>query len=511
MNIANWLNDAARRWPQRPALFEGERLVSDYAGFAADAAALAVVLREEHGIVPGERVALFMKNCCEYLELFYAIWWAGAVAVPINCKLHRSEAAWIAENAEARLIFTDDGALFGAGQLHPGCVELAGRGEAIARLKASRAAAPGPQSRSADDLAWLFYTSGTTGRSKGVMLSHGNLTAMSLCYPVDVDAVDANDAFVYAAPMSHGAGLYNFIHVRCGARHVVPVSRGFGAGELFELARGHGQLSLFAAPTMVKRMTDEARRQGYSGEGIKSIIYGGAPMYLADLQEALATFGPRLIQIYGQGESPMTVTALSRELIANRTHPHWQRLASSVGQAQSCVEVRVVDAQRQPLAPGMPGEIAVRGATVMRGYWRNDAASAATLVDGWLYTGDIGYLDEQGFLTLTDRSKDVIISGGSNIYPREVEEVLALHPAVSEVSVVGEAEADWGEIVVAFVVLHPGQRADEQTLNAWFVERMASFKKPKRYLFREELPKNSYGKILKTELRQSLESAAAAS
>ena len=153
----------------------------------------------------------------------------------------------------------------------------------------------------------------------------------------------------------------------------------------------------------------------------------------------------------------------------------------------------------------MPGEIAVRGATVMRGYWRNDAASAATLVDGWLYTGDIGYLDEQGFLTLTDRSKDVIISGGSNIYPREVEEVLALHPAVSEVSVVGEAEADWGEIVVAFVVLHPGQRADEQTLNAWFVERMASFKKPKRYLFREELPKNSYGKILKTELRQSLE------
>lgn len=504
MNLANWLNDAARHWPERPALYEGERLVANYRTFAASAGALATALRDDYDIAPGEHVALFMRNCCEYLELLYAIWWAGAVAVPINCKLHRSEAAWIAGDAQARLIFTDDGSLFAEGELPAQCRELAGRGSMIERLKQAAPLWAGPIRRNPDDLAWLFYTSGTTGRSKGVMLSHGNLTAMSLCYPVDVDPVGADDACVYAAPMSHGAGLYNFIHVRCGARHVIPASRGFDAAELFGLARRLGQLTLFAAPTMVKRMVEEARRQGYGGDGIKTIVYGGAPMYLADLQEAVATFGPRLIQIYGQGESPMTITSLSRELIADRARSDWQRLAFAVGYAQSCVEVCVVDGSRHPLPPGQPGEVVVRGPSVMQGYWRNEAATGATLVDGWLYTGDIGYLDQDGLLTLTDRSKDVIISGGSNIYPREVEEVLALHPAISEVSVVGEPDPEWGERVVAFVVLRPGEQVSAQALNAWFVERMASFKKPKRYLFSQELPKNSYGKTLKSELRRCL-------
>jgi len=337
-----------------------------------------------------------------------------------------------------------------------------------------------------------------------VMLSHGNLVAMSLCYPLDVDQVSANDAVVYAAPMSHGAGLYNFIHVRCGARHVVPESRGFKAAELFDLARSLSQVSLFAAPTMVKRMVEEARSQCYSGEGLKTVIYGGAPMYVADLRDALSVFGPRLIQIYGQGESPMTITALSREAIADCESPDWERLIASVGVAQSCVEIKVVDELHHSVPAGHAGEIAVRGATVMQGYWRNDEATCQTLVGGWLFTGDIGYLDPDGCLTLTDRSKDVIITGGSNVYPREVEEVLATHPAVFEVCVVGEADAEWGESVVAFVVVREGHGADRHILNSWFTSQMASFKKPKRYVFCEELPKNSYGKVLKSELRQWL-------
>ncbi|WP_110950236.1 class I adenylate-forming enzyme family protein [Pseudomonas bohemica] len=502
MNIANWLNEAARRWPERPALFRGEVEVADYAGFARRARLRAAQLRAVHGVEAGDRVGLFMKNCCEYLELFYAIWWIGAVAVPINCKLHASEAGWIVENAQARLIFTDDGQVFPPGELPEECLELAAFGDfASASLQADSRELADPLSRSAGDLAWLFYTSGTTGRSKGVMLSHGNLMAMSLCYPLDVDQVNAEDAVVYAAPMSHGAGLYNFIHVRCGARHVVPDSRGFKAAELFELARGLKQVSLFAAPTMVKRMVEEARRQGYSGEGLKSVIYGGAPMYVADLREAVEVFGARLIQIYGQGESPMTVTALGRAAIADRQSPQWERLVASVGMAQSCVEIKVVDAQRQTVPTGQAGEIAVRGATVMQGYWRNDAATRETLVDGWLFTGDIGYLDPDGCLTLTDRSKDVIISGGSNVYPREVEEVLATHPGVFEVCVVGEADAEWGESVVAFVVAREESTVDQNALNSWFVSRMASFKKPKKYVFCAELPKNSYGKVLKTDLR----------
>jgi acyl-CoA synthetase (AMP-forming)/AMP-acid ligase II len=506
MNIANWLHDTSRRYPQRPALFEGPRQVADYATFAARVRQRATHLVDAHGIAPGDHVALLMKNCCEYLELLYAIWWVGAVAVPVNCKLHPGEAAWIAENAEARLIFTEGGQVFSRQALPAECQELDGR---VLPATAGDSSLEYPCVRQDHDLAWLFYTSGTTGRSKGVMLSHGNLIAMSLCYATDVDPVNAADAALYAAPMSHGAGLYNFIHVRCGARHVVPESRGFDAGELFGLARELGNVSLFAAPTMVKRMVEQARCEGYAGEGIKTIVYGGGPMYLADLSDALETFGPRLVQIYGQGESPMTISVLPRELIADRQRPDWAALAASVGQAQSCVEIRILDATHTALPCGQRGEIAVRGATVMQGYWRNATATGEALLDGWLLTGDIGFMDAAGYLTLTDRSKDVIITGGSNVYPREVEEVLAQHPDVFEVCVVGEPDAQWGESVVAFVVCRGTQTLDEALLNAWFVERMASFKKPRKYLFRSDLPKNSYGKILKTELRQWLKEVSA--
>ncbi|AZC27245.1 MULTISPECIES: AMP-binding protein [Pseudomonas] len=504
MNIAHWLLDAAQRWPQRAALFDGNRQVADYQAFATRVRQRALQLRHEQGIAPGDRVALLMKNSCDYLELLYAIWWSGAVAVPINSKLHGLEAAWIAGNAGARLIYTDDGQVFGSGNLPGDCREICGY-ELSAAPESAVAELAQPWPRQDTDLAWLFYTSGTTGRSKGVMLSHGNLMAMSLCYPLDVDPVDGGDAVVYAAPMSHGAGLYNFIHVRCGARHVLPASRGFQAAELFELAQELGPVSLFAAPTMVKRMVEQARQQGYAGEGIKTIVYGGAPMYLADLDQALETFGPRLVQIYGQGECPMSISALAREAIADRDNPDWPAIAASVGRAQSCVEVQVINAQGRVLAPGEAGEIAVRGAPVMLGYWDNPQATQAALVGGWLLTGDIGFLDTRGYLTLTDRSKDVIISGGSNIYPREVEEVLVQHPEVFEACVVGEADAHWGESVVAFVVLRSPGSLDSQALNEWFLAHMASFKKPKKYLFCTELPKNSYGKILKTHLRQSLQ------
>ncbi|MEX5592828.1 class I adenylate-forming enzyme family protein [Pseudomonas orientalis] len=507
MNIANWLHDTQRRDPQRPALFDGARQVADYATFTAHVRQRAAQLQDQHGVQPGDAVAVLMKNSCDYLELLYAIWWMGAVAVPINAKLHPTEAAWIADNAQARLIFTDGGRVFSAQDLPLRCTEVDGH---VLPPDPGGPTREQPVPRQDHDLAWLFYTSGTTGRSKGVMLSHGNLIAMSLCYATDVDPVSADDAALYAAPMSHGAGLYNFIHVRCGARHVVPASNGFDAAELFGLAAELGSVSLFAAPTMVKRMVEQARRQGYSGAGIKTIVYGGGPMYLADLRDAVDTFGARLVQIYGQGESPMTISVLPRGLIADRRRPDWATLAASVGHAQACVEIRILDTGHQPLPTGTRGEIAVRGATVMQGYWRNPEATRQALVDGWLLTGDIGFLDPAGYLTLTDRSKDVIISGGSNVYPREVEEVLAQHPEVFEVCVVGEPDPQWGESVVAFVVTRSGQPLDEAELTAWFLARMASFKKPKKYVWRSELPKNSYGKILKTDLRQSLKAASIA-
>jgi long-chain acyl-CoA synthetase len=197
----------------------------------------------------------------------------------------------------------------------------------------------------------------------------------------------------------------------------------------------------------------------------------------------------------------MTITALPRERVADRSHPRWKERLASVGTAQSCVEVRVVDPDGVPLPAGETGEVIARGAPVMTGYWNNPDATAATLRDGWLWTGDMGALDEDGFLTLKDRSKDLIISAGTNIYPREVEEALLTHPAVHEVSVVGRPDPKWGEAVVAFVVLAPGESADRATLDAHCLDQIARFKRPKDYRFVESLPKNAYGKVLKTELR----------
>jgi len=228
-------------------------------------------------------------------------------------------------------------------------------------------------------------------------------------------------------------------------------------------------------------------------------------MYLQDIKNALATMGPRFAQIYGQGESPMTITALSKFHLGDRDHPRHDERLASVGVAQPAVEVRVADAQDRPLPAGEIGEILVRGDSVMRGYWRNAHASMEALRNGWLHTGDVGSFDEDGFLTLRDRSRDMIISGGANIYPREVEEVLLRHPAVSEASVLGRRHPQWGEEVVAFVVASEGKSVDGPELDALCLDHIARFKRPRQYFFVADLPKNHYGKVLKTALRQRLE------
>jgi long-chain acyl-CoA synthetase len=490
MNLSLWLERTAERAGTRVALMRGGDVAADYAAFHAQAAGLARGLTD-HGIAPGDRVAIFAENCIEYLVAFYGVWIAGGVVVPINAKLHPNEAAWIVENAGATLVFA-------SAALAPKLARVTSlpvldlQGPDVRGLCQG---APMPSvSRSADDLAWLFYTSGTTGRPKGVRITHGMVQAASLSYLVDVDDVAPEDAALYAAPMSHGAGLYMSIHVARGAAHLVPASGGFDPREVLDLSEGQGSSSMFLAPTMVRRLLDTAKTIERRGDGIKTIVYGGGPMYLADITEAVAWFGPKFVQIYGQGECPMCITALSRSEVADRDHPQWRARLGSVGRAQSVVEL-AVDAP-----DGAAGEILVRGSPVMQGYWRNPEASASALKDGWLRTGDIGRLDADGYLTLVDRSKDVIISGGSNIYPREVEEVLLEHPGVHEVAVVGRHSAEWGEDVVAFVV----GSATSQELDAFCLDHMARFKRPKAYRSLAELPKNNYGKVLKTALRDQL-------
>lgn len=503
MNPAIWLDRTARLLPQSPALFFGNECLADYATFAQRAAAIGASLGAR-GNQKGDHVALFCSNCTEYLEALYGIWWLGAVAVPINSKLHAKEAAWIIDNAGANLVFADDNhAAALAGSLPTGtvCLSLESTEFGAMRETASHVR---PAQCDADDTAWLFYTSGTTGRPKGVMITHGNIASMTLSYFVDVDEVRPDDAILYAAPMSHGAGIYNFMHVLRGARHVVPESRGFDASEILRLAPAFGSVSLFAAPTMVRRLVDEARESGQTGSGLRTIVYAGGPMYEADILDAVETMGPRFVQVYGQGECPMGITALSRADVADRDHPRWRERLNSVGRAQSEVEVAIFDAEGHEVPPGTVGEIVVRGRTVMKGYWRNPDATAATISDGWLWTGDMGRIDADGYVTMQDRSKDMIISGGSNIYPREVEETLLSHAYVHEVAVVGQPDPEWGEVVVAFVVPVPGQNPDADELDALCLDRIARFKRPKSYKFVGALPKNNYGKVLKTELRSML-------
>ena len=507
MNIAHLLERHARLSPERTVLFHGPEPHATAQAWAQRSARVAARLRQR-GLAPGDRVVLFMRNHPRYLELMFGIWWAGMVAVPVNAKLHPKELEWIVDNAQAGWLFHTRDVLPDASAL--GLPAMDAEGDACTAWLDEPTDTTPVAERASTDTAWLFYTSGTTGRPKGVMITHRNLMTMGLTYFNDVDPVAPGDAIAYAAPMSHGAGIYAIPHLMAGARHVVPVSGGFDAAELYALGRAVGPLSLFAAPTIVKRMVDHAEAEGLSvadcAAAYKTIVYGGAPMYAADIRRALAVMGPRFVQIYGQGETPMTATALSRATLADSAHPRWGERIASVGVAQTPVRIRVADSTGQPLPPGEVGEVLVQGDSVMAGYWRNPEASAATLREGWLWTGDMGTLDDDGFLTLKDRSKDLIISGGSNIYPREVEEVLLHAPGVAEVAVVGAPDAEWGEVVVAFVVPQPGAALQASALDAFCLDHIARFKRPKRYEIVDALPKNHYGKVLKTALRERLTS-----
>jgi len=326
------------------------------------------------------------------------------------------------------------------------------------------------------------------------MLTHGNLLYATQAYYADIDRLGPGDSILQAAPMSHGSGLYGLPHVAMGALNVIPESGGFEPEEIFRLIAAHRGVSFFAAPTMIVRLLASGAAGAADLRTLKTITYGGAPMYVADCLRAIELFGPRLYQLLGQGEAPMTITGLPQSDHAAR------RKLESCGYARTGVEVRVVDADDRDLPTGEVGEIVTRSDCVMAGYWQDPEATAQTLRGGWLHTGDLGSLDAEGYLTIRDRSKDMIISGGSNIYPREIEEVLLRHPAVAECSVVGRAHPEWGEEVVAFVV----RRADvsAQELDALCLEHIARFKRPRDYRFVESLPKNNYGKVLKTELRK---------
>ena len=503
MNLAALLFDVARRLPQRPAVTD-DRQAWNYSELARRIAGVAGGLRAR-GLLPGDRVLLCLENCGEFVELMFGCWVAGLCAVPANARLHPREVEYIAGNSRARLLVATPG-------LAEALTPLAGTVDTVDAVISTGTAEYDalvtngenlrPETGNPTDHAWLFYTSGTTGRPKGAVLTHRNLLFMSQCYYADIDRLDERDTHLLAASVSHGAGLYALPFLLQGAHQIVLPH--FDVPAILDVMQHHERVSLFAAPTMLTRLAHAPEVAGADLANLKTIYYGGGPMYVADLEKALGLFGPRLYQLFGQGESPMTITGLNQRLHANSTHPRWHERLGSCGVARTGVLVRVVDEDDREVPPGEVGEIVTKSDCVMEGYWENPAANAETLRGGWLHTGDLGSMDEDGFLTLRDRSKDMIISGGSNIYPREIEEVLLRHPEIVEASVVGRPHPDWGEEVVAFVVARPETEVPEAALDKLCLDHIARFKRPREYRFVDALPKNNYGKVLKIELRRQL-------
>ena len=508
-NLASLLVDSARRFPALPAVAVGSAARHDYAALAARVTRLAGAFSAA-GLTARDRVALVARNCAEYLETLFACWHAGLCAVPVNSKLHPSELAYVLENSGARWAFVDaawDMALAGRAGETPALERVIEFASSEYDRLFDGVPRDEPAAVATTDPAWLFYTSGTTGRPKGAVLSHGNLRAMSECFLADVETVAPGDAILHAAPLSHGSGLYVLPHVLRAAVNIVPDSGGFDPGEIVALFARWPNTCFFAAPTMVKRLIAHPALGGARLDHLKSIVYGGAPMYVEDCKAAFAALGPKLAQIYGQGESPMTITAMPRAMLAAAIARDDDARLGSVGVAQTGIEIRIAETDGAAPAGSAIGEVCVRGPTVMQGYWMNPQASAAALSGGWLHTGDVGCIDRDGFLTLKDRAKDLIISGGANIYPREIEEVLQKHPAVAEVAVVGRRHADWGEEVVACVVTRDSTALLERELDALCLQHIARFKRPKAYVFLAELPKNNTGKVLKTVLRERISGA----
>ncbi len=503
------LTRSARRYPHRPAWLDGDTMVSfSEAEARVNRLANALVNLGGRG---GERVGMLLPNCHQGLETILAPMKAGMAVVPMNVRLQPREHEYLLNDSGAFALvyayeFRDHVAEIRAlldTVRHFVCVGgNAGRDLAYDELLNSASDEPPPALPDPDDVAWLFYTSGTTGRSKGAMLTHRNLMTMAQGYLLDINPAAPDDVILHAAPITHGSGLCMFHNLARGAASAFPGTQRFEPRQIFEAIERHRVSTLFLAPTMINILVASDDKEDFDLSSLHTVIYGGGPMYTEHLVEAVRAFGSIFVQIFGQGEAPMAVTTLPIEEHRIEGDPVAFRRLASAGRAVTGVRVSVVDEQDRELPVGETGEIVVRGDLVMKGYWNNAAATAEALRNGWLHTGDLGNLDSDGYLYITDRKKDMIISGGANVYPREVEEVVAAHPAVADVAVIGVPHEKWGETVKALVVLNGDARATAEDIMDFCRNNLAGYKKPTSVEFLPILPKNAYGKVLKQELRE---------
>lgn len=503
MNSFAFLEKSARQWPDTVALLHGEESHS-YSQFRERALAIGGNFLAL-GCKAGDRVAFCLANSPRILEVVFGCFAAGLVVVPINARLHAREMAYIVENSGAKILvhgpefaegISAHSDLFG-GLTHKISTDAF---DALLnpanRLQSAVDAAP-------EDICWLFYTSGTTGKPKGAIWNHRMVRVVIMNYLADLHNIQPGEMVLHCAPMSHGSGIVALPAIARGATNAITTSASFDVEELLgTVERLKVSHIAFMAPTQIIKMLEDHVPARHDLSSLKAICYGGAPIYVDQLKQAMATFGPVFVQLYGQGEAPITITGLTAAAHQKLLDANDPRIGSA-GQVRTDVEAHCVDADDNPLPPGKAGEVVARGDVIMPGYWNNPQASAEALRGGWLHTGDIGYFDERGYLFLLDRAKDMVISGGNNVYPREVEEVIILHEKVANCVVFGIPDDYWGEAVHAVVVVKPGEVLTAQEVIAFCGGHMAGYKKPKAVDFVDELPVSGYGKILRREVREA--------
>jgi long-chain acyl-CoA synthetase len=513
MFLHEMLDRAVRLWGDAPAVADGELRLT-YRELDDRVRRLAAAL-QGLGLGHGEHVAVLSLNGHRYMETYLAGALAGLVVAPINTRLSPRETAFILNDGEVRALLVGAGCL---PTLQAMRSELSGVRHVIA-LDGGPAEGPAgpaldyeallagadparlrPRDWREDDLAHLCYTGGTTGRPKGVMLSQRNVVS-NLMHAIQFSEFNERDVWLHAAPMFHLADSWAcFAMTLLGARHVF--MQAFEPRRALELIQAHGVTATLWVPTMINAVLALPDAARYDVSSMRRLVYGASPMPPERLRAAIALFGNILQQAYGQTESAPFLTATHlRTTRADGDADDVRRLASC-GQEIVDVQVRVLNGEERPVQPGEVGEIVARGPNVMLGYWKRPEETAAALRGGWLRTGDLATVDTQQYIYIVDRSKDMIITGGENVYSTEVEAALYQHPDVLEAAVIGVPDERWGEAVKAAVVLREGRRATAEQVIAHCRSLIATYKCPKSVDFLPALPKSGAGKILKSELRK---------
>ncbi|MCR4519920.1 MULTISPECIES: acyl-CoA synthetase [Bosea] len=512
MNLAHIATQNARRLPAHPAFIWGEKTL-DWAEIDAQVSALAAGLKAR-GIGKGDRLLVHSKNCDAMFVSMFATFRLGAVWVPTNFRLLPDEVAYLATASGAKGFlchgdFPEHAAAVAAASSAPEFIWRIGAGafgedEVGAVIQRHRGEKVENAAVEHDDPCWFFFTSGTTGRSKAAVLTHGQMGFVITNHLCDlVPGSTEKDASLVVAPLSHGAGVHQLMISARGATSILLPTERFDIDEAYRLIAKHRVSNIFTVPTILKMLVEHPAVDSHDHSSLRYVIYAGAPMYREDQKAALKKLGKVIVQYFGLGEVTGNITVLPPALHEAEDGPNAR--IGTCGFERTGMQVQIQDDEGKEVEPGVQGEICVIGPAVFAGYYDNPEANAKSFRNGWFRTGDLGHMDEQGFVYITGRASDMYISGGSNIYPREIEEKILTHPAIAEVAVLGVPDPVWGEIGIAVCVNRPGQNATEAEIADFLGPKIARYKMPKRFLFWEALPKSGYGKVPKRLVKDELE------